>query len=272
MGNPIRADRARRPNHGKETGAGRRRDDRAPGADGTPRPGAGRRAEPHGQGPHRGNRDPRVPALGQLVLACGAGIRRGRVLHLRDRAEPRHRRDRALHDAYHRDTSLISRSLQWVGAPRLGERHRAVRERRRYDHDARVPASRGMGLRPRQRAGCRDLLHPAHAEGLGPDPVRRPVAPRRRLRVRHLHADRESGPHAEVRDRSDGRTRHEARPSRRAVAVRRPAFPPRASRGRSAARRSPGSPDAAAAGARSRARGPRARRGRACWPSRRRSA
>ena len=82
--------------------------------------------------------------------------------------------------------------LQRYRAPRLGERDRPVRERRRHDARPRDAHAGGLRLRARQRAVGRAVLHAApDAEGVGPGALRRHQPPGRRLVVRHVHADRQ---------------------------------------------------------------------------------
>ena len=100
------------------------------------------------------------------------GYRRRSTSSRGTRGPRRRRRDRAVHDAHHRHPPDRRDRLQRHRALRLGERHRAVRERGRHAHDPRDAAPRGLRLRPRERAVGRDLLHAAHAEDLGPGALR----------------------------------------------------------------------------------------------------
>jgi hypothetical protein len=187
------------------------------------------RAEPDGDRSDHGR--PEGPsAVGQLVRGRTARLYPGRVLRLGHGTHDRLAGSRALHDAHHRHAPDRPGRLQRHRDHGLGERHGAVRDPRGFDRGARPPDAAGLCVRARLRTGGRDLLHSAHAAGVGSGALRRAhidqrlEPPGRRLLVRHVRADRTG---AEVADECgrDGRARRAAHRRCGSIAVGEPALP-----------------------------------------------
>ena len=98
----------------------------------------------------------------------------------------------AVHDPHHRHPAVRPGPLQRHRAPRLGQRHRPVRERGRHDARPRDAHARGLRLRARERAGGRAVLHVPLLTPKIWDPVRYAAIdhPGDDWSVRHVHPGR----------------------------------------------------------------------------------